>query len=338
MKPAFLFVGLTCGFLAAAGIDSGALKMFAPLPAVIESAENPITEAKVRLGRMLYYEPRLSKSQEVACNNCHLLDKYGVDNQPVSEGHKGLKGNRNAPTVYNAAGHVAQFWDGRAPDVEEQAKGPVMNPVEMAMPSSAQVLAVLKSIPEYPAAFKEAFPGEADPVTFDNLGRAIAAFERKLVTPSPWDRFLRGDRGALTAAQLRGFDKFVAAGCAACHNGAYVGGGSFQKLGLVKPWTKDADPGRFAVTKNEGDRRSFKVPSLRNIEKTGPYFHDGSVPALGQAVSLMAEYQGGRTLPPADVEAIVAWLRTLTGQIPAEYIRKPALPRSTAATPKPDPT
>ncbi len=337
MKLTFLLMGAACGVWAA---DAGpeALKMFAPLPAAMDSSSNPSTEAKIRLGRMLYYEPRLSKSQTVACNSCHLLDRYGVDNQRVSEGHRGLKGNRNAPTVYNAAGHVAQFWDGRAADVEEQAKGPVMNPVEMAMPSPAQVAAVLKSMPEYVSAFQAAFPNQPDPVTFDNMGTAIAAFERGLVTPGRWDRYLQGDQAALTAAEKRGLDTFISTGCAACHNGAYVGGAMFQKLGLVKPWTRDDDPGRFALTKNEADRRSFKVPSLRNIDKTGPYFHNGSVGSLKEAVALMAEYQGGRTLADADAQAIVIWLRTLTGPIPAQYIEKPSLPRSTAATPKPDRT
>ncbi len=337
MKKTVLIIGAAAAGLAAAEVNPGALEMFAPLPAAMESAKNPGSGAKVELGRMLYYEPRLSKSQEVSCNTCHGLDQYGADNEPVSTGHKGQKGNRNAPTVYNAAGHVAQFWDGRAPDVEEQAKGPVMNPIEMAMPSPETALAVLRSMPEYVAAFKAAFPGEEDPVTFDNMARAIGAFERRLVTPSRWDDFLKGNKAALTAAEQNGFNKFVAAGCAACHNGAYVGGATFMKLGVAKPWHKDTDPGRFAVTKNEADRGNFKVPSLRNIEKTGPYFHNGSVATLKEAVALMGEYQGGRTLPAADVDAIVTWLRTLTGPIPADFVKKPALPRSTGQTPKADP-
>ncbi len=324
--------------LGAADATTDSLKMFAPLPPVMDSQRNPITEAKVRLGRMLYYETRLSKGQDVACSTCHLLDRYGVDNERFSNGHKDQRGNRNAPTVYNAAGQVAQFWDGRAADVEEQAKGPVMNPVEMAMPSADQVTAVLRSIPEYATAFREAFPGQADPVTFDNMALAIAAFERKLVTPSRWDRFVQGDRKALTAAEQKGFSQFVSSGCATCHNGAYVGGASFQKLGAVKPWTRDTDPGRFAVTKSDADRASFKVPTLRNIEKTGPYFHDGSVATLSDAVALMGEYQTGKKLAPAEVQSIVVWLRALTGELPKDYIKKPDLPRSTPQTPQPDRT
>ncbi len=321
---------------AAADIKEGALKMFAPLPVAVDSAKNPPNAAKIDLGRMLYYEPRLSKSQDVSCNSCHLLDRYGVDEEPVSTGFKGLKGNRNAPTVYNAAGHFVQFWDGRAANVEEQAKGPVTNPVEMAMSSEDRVVAVLKSIPEYVAAFAQAFPGQADPVTFDNMAGAIGAFERRLVTPSRWDKFLKGDANALTVAEKAGFNRFVDAGCAACHNGAYVGGMVYQKIGVVKPWTVDSDPGRFGVTKQESERGVFKVPSLRNIDKTGPYFHTGKVPELDRAVAMMAEYQTGRALTGQDVEAIVVWLRSLTGEIPADYVKKPALPRSTAQTPPPD--
>jgi cytochrome c peroxidase len=336
MKHAILLTIAVCLALGAADVNTAALKMFAPLPAVMDSPRNPITQAKIDLGRMLYYEPRLSKSQTVSCNTCHQLDKYGTDNEPVSTGHKGLKGNRNAPTVYNAAGHFVQFWDGRAPDVEEQAKGPVMNPVEMAMPSNKTVIEVLKSMPEYPAAFKKAFPDQADPVTFDNMALAIGAFERKLVTPSRWDKFLKGDQNALTSTEKAGFNKFVESGCSTCHNGPYVGGMSYQKLGLAKRWTADPDPGRYSVTKQEGDRGVFKVPSLRNIAKTGPYFHTGNVSALDRAVQIMSEYQTGRPLSKQDAESIVVWLRALTGDINADYIRKPALPRSAPKTPGPD--
>ena len=319
-----------------AAIDTAQLQVFAALPAVMESASNPITEGKIALGRMLYYEPRLSKSQEISCNSCHLLDKYGVDQQATSDGHKGQMGNRNAPTVYNAAGHFIQFWDGRAADVEEQAKGPVMNPVEMAMSSPEEVLAVLKSMPEYVDAFKRAFPEENDPVTYDNLAKAIGAFERRLVTPARWDRFLAGDQNALTAEEKAGFRTYMEAGCQTCHAGAYVGGSMFQKLGMVKAWPDPSDPGREKATKSETDRMVFKVPSLRNISETGPYYHDGKVNTLDQAVSAMADYQLGKTLTDAQVKSIVTWLATLTGDIPADYIKEPVLPKSTARTPKAD--
>ena len=220
----FLLVLGAAAALSAADIPEAKLRAFKPLPKTMESASNPSTPAKVELGRILYYENRISKSHEFSCNSCHMLDKYGVDNEPTSKGHKGQRGDRNSPTVYNAALHVAQFWDGRAKDVEEQAKGPVMNPVEMAMPDEKTVIAVLKSMPEYEALFKKAFPGEADPVTYDNMAKAIGAFERKLVTPARWDKFLEGDKSALSDGEKAGFLKFVDAGCAACHNGALLGG------------------------------------------------------------------------------------------------------------------
>ena len=230
------------------------LQVFKALPAVMESAGNPITDEKVVLGRMLYYDPRLSKGQDISCNTCHLLNKYGVDDGPVSTGHKGQKGTRNAPTVYNAAGHFVQFWDGRAPTIEEQAKGPVLNPVEMALPNEKQALAVLKSIPEYVDLFQKAFPADKSPVTYDNMAKAIGAFERKLVTTSRWDRFLEGDQNALTEQEKVGLNTFLAAGCQTCHSGVYLGGSMFQKLGLVKPWTEGNDLGRFGVTKSEPDK------------------------------------------------------------------------------------
>ncbi len=317
-------------------IDASKLQMFEPLPEVMPSKTNPITEEKVALGRMLYYETRLSRSQQIACNSCHSLSNYGVDGQPTSDGHKGQKGNRNSPTVYNAAGHFVQFWDGRAADVEEQAKGPVMNPVEMAMKSEKEAVSVLKSIPEYVDAFKKAFPEDKDPITYDNMAKAIGAFERKLVTPARWDKFLRGDQTALTAEEKAGFNAYTAAGCQTCHVGTYLGGNLFQKLGVAKPWPDTSDPGREKVTKSEADRMVFKVPSLRNIAKTGPYYHNGQVATLEEAVSKMAEYQLGKTLPPAEVKSITTYLNSLTGDLPVDYIKQPPLPTSTDKTPKPD--
>jgi cytochrome c peroxidase len=317
-------------------IDPVSLKLFKPLPATMPSDANPITDAKANLGRMLYYETRLSKSQEISCNSCHMLDQYGVDSQQTSDGHKGLKGDRNSPTVYNAAGHFVQFWDGRAADVEGQAKGPVMNPIEMAMPSEKQVIFTLTSMPEYLDAFKKAFPDEKNPVSYENMARAIGAFERKLVTPSRWDKFLEGDSNALTNEEKAGFNEFMAAGCQACHFGAYLGGSSFQKLGAAKPWPDVTDPGREKVTKQEADRLIFKVPGLRNIEKTKPYYHSGKIESLEEAVSRMAEYQLGKTLAESQVKSIVTWLKSLTGALPAEYIKPPVLPKSTPRTPKPE--
>ncbi len=226
-------------------------------------------------------------------------------------------GDRNSPTVYNAAAHFVQFWDGRAADVEEQAKGPVLNPVEMAMPSEKDVIAVLKSMPEYVAAFKKAFPEDKDPVTYDNMGKAIGAFERKLITPARWDKFLKGDQTALTDEEKAGLNVFLANGCQTCHAGGQLGGNMFQKLGAVKAWPDSSDPGRFKVSKSEADRMMFKVPSLRNIEKTGPYYHNGKVVTLQEAIAKMAEHQLGKQMTDAEVKSVETWFKSLTGEIPA---------------------
>lgn len=334
------FVLLAVGYVdratASDETDPAALKMFAPLPEVVASGLSTPTETQISLGRMLYFDPRLSRSQTISCNTCHPLASYGLDGQATSEGYRGQHGGRNAPTVYNAAGHFAQFWDGRAADVEEQAKGPVRNPIEMAMASEQEVTAVLESMPEYVAAFQRAFSQDPEPVCLDNLGIAIGAFERRLLTPGRWDRFLKGDQAALTATEKAGLRAFLAAGCQGCHAGAYLGGSSFQKLGVAKPYPDTSDPGRFNVTQNEADRMFFKVPSLRNIAMTGPYFHNGRVVSLSEAVAQMAEYQRAQRLSERQISEIVTWLGALTGELPGEYIKEPILPRSTAATPKPE--
>ncbi len=316
-------------------VNAEALKLFAPLPTVMGSPDNPVTVEKVILGRMLYYDPRLSANQKISCNSCHPLDAYGAESTPVSTGHKNQKGSRNAPTVYNAAGHFVQFWDGRAPTVEEQAKGPITNPVEMAMPSNAAAVQVIESMPEYVALFQKAFPGDKDPITYHNMALAIGAFERGLVTPSRWDAFIEGDQSALTDAEKSGFNTFAATGCQWCHYGPYVGGAVYQKLGVVKPWPSETDQGRYQVTKDELDKMVFKVPSLRNIKKTGPYFHDGSVPGLDQAIRNMAIHQRGVALTNAQVKSIETWMDSLTGQLPMSYIKPPELPKSTSQTPLP---
>ncbi|MGJ5818314.1 cytochrome-c peroxidase [Paludibaculum fermentans] len=331
-------IGLAGVCALAAEVPAYKLKVFKPLPAAMDSATNPPSQAKLELGRMLYFENRLSKSQKFSCNSCHMLDKFGVDNQPTSEGHKGQRGDRNSPTVFNAALHMAQFWDGRAADVEAQAKGPVLNPVEMAMPDEQTVVKTLKSMPEYTALFAKAFPGQKDPVTYDNMAKAIGAFERKLVTPSRWDKFLAGDKTALSEQEQAGLAKFLDAGCAGCHSGTLLGGSSYQKLGAAHPYPGLKDEGRSKVSKNAGEKFYFKVPSLRNIDRTAPYYHDGSVKSLDEAVNRMAEFQLGSKLAPADVSAIVTWLKSLTGEVPASLIAKPKLPASTPQTPKPDTT
>lgn len=316
-------------------LNSEALNMFSPLPAVMGSPDNPVTATKVQLGRMLYYDPRLSGNQKISCNTCHPLDAYGAESTKVSTGFKNQKGNRNAPTVYNAAGHFVQFWDGRAPTVEEQAKGPIMNPVEMAMPSHAVAVDVLKSMPEYVALFQTSFPNDKEPVNYNNMALAIGAFERGLVTPSRWDSFLEGNQSALTDSEKAGFNTFASVGCQWCHNGPYVGGAAYQKLGVMKPWPDQKDTGRYQVTKEDIDMMVFKVPSLRNIDKTGPYFHDGSVATLGQAIRNMAVHQRGTQLTDAQVKSIESWMDSLTGPLPTSYIKPPVLPKSTAQTPQP---
>lgn len=298
------------------GIDRGLLRAFEPLPAVIDSPANPVTPGKVALGRRLFLDPRLSASGGISCNTCHPLDRYGADGKRVSEGHDGAPGRRNSPTVYNAAGHFAQFWDGRAATVEEQAAGPLLASDEMAMSSPEAVEAVIREDAEYRRMFAVAFPGEAAPETLENTGRAIGAFERTLVTPSRWDDFLRGDNGALTGEERTGFERFNATGCMTCHRGAYVGGEMYSRLGIVKAWPDQRDLGRYEVTRNQRDRMVFKVPSLRNAAMTAPYLHDGSVESLDATVRLMAEYQLGKQLTDEDARLIVTWLWALTGTLP----------------------
>jgi cytochrome c peroxidase len=318
-------------------VDKALLNAYDKLPAKFESAGNPITDEKVALGKMLYFETRLSKSQTISCNSCHDVDKFGVDGEPTSKGHKDQRGGRNSPTVYNAAGHIAQFWDGRAKDVEEQAVGPILNPIEMAMKDDKAVIAVLASMPEYPAAFKKAFPTDKDPLTYPNVGKAIGAFERTLVTPSRWDKYIGGDDSALTDTEKAGFLAFTNTGCNTCHAGSLFGGREYKKLGLAKPWpTEVKDQGRFEATKDAADKGHFKVPSLRNIEKTAPYMHDGSIKSLDEMVKLMARHQLTKELSDDEVKSIVAFLKTLTGE-PAK-ITKPELPKSGPKTPKPDAT
>ena len=316
---------------------------FGTLPAKYEAKSgetdtNPITTDKVALGRMLYYDTRLSKNQDLSCNSCHMLDKFGVDGTKVSKGHKGQLGGRNSPTVYNAGGYVAQFWDGRAGTLEDQAKGPILNPVEMAMKDEASVVAVLESIPGYEDAFKKAFPDDKEPISYNNLAKAIGAFERQLVTPSRFDKYMGGDKTALTDQERAGLTKFVQNGCTSCHSGSALGGSTFQKLGLIKAYPNQKDLGRYDVTKKDEDKMVFRVPTLRNVAQTGPWFHDGAFDRLETTVQAMAYHQLGKELPEADVADIVAFLKSLTGEIPQEYIKKPELPANGEKTPGPDPT
>jgi cytochrome c peroxidase len=236
----------------------------------------------------------------------------GVDNEPTSPGAFGKRGGRNSPTVLNAGFHMAQFWDGRAADLAAQAKGPILNPGEMAMPSEEEVVKKLSAVPEYPKAFAKAFPADAKPITYDNIAKAIAAFERTLVTHDRFDDFLKGNDSALNSAEINGLNTFVSTGCIACHNGPLLGANSYQKMGAVNPYSNTEDIGRASVTKSDDDKFKFKVPSLRNIALTAPYFHDGKSPNLEDAVRQMAWLQLGRKLEDSDAKSIAVFLSALS--------------------------
>ncbi len=300
----------------------------------------PIQPAKVKdaalveLGKKLWFDTRLSKSGFISCNSCHNLSMGGTDNLKTSIGHNWAKGPINAPTVLNSSLNVAQFWDGRAADLKDQAGGPIANPGEMASNHTLAV-EVLQSIPGYVGEFKKVFGSEK--ISIDEVTKAIAAFEETLVTPnSRFDKWLKGDKKALTPNELAGYQLFKDSGCTACHNGPAVGGNSFQKMGVVEPYqaTSPAE-GRVAVTKDEADRFNFKVPTLRNVELTYPYFHDGEAATLSQAVDTMGRIQLGKNFSADENAKIVAFLKTLTGEQPSFAL--PILPPSSDATPRPVP-
>ncbi|MFM4703265.1 cytochrome-c peroxidase [Aeromonas bivalvium] len=289
--------------------------------------------AKVELGKMLFFEPRLSKSNAISCNSCHNLATGGVDNQVSSLGHQWKEGPINSPTVLNSSLNFVQFWDGRAKDLKEQAAGPIANPLEMAF-SHQLAVDTLHTLPEYRARF-DAVYGKGD-FGIDEVTDAIAAFEETLVTPNaPFDRWLKGDDKALTAQQLKGYQLFKEKGCTACHNGVAIGGNSFQKMGLVKHYqTDNPAQGRGAVTGESQLIGWFKVPTLRNIELTYPYFHDGAVWDLKEAVQIMADIQLGQRLSEQEADDMTAYLKSLTGDQP--QIVLPVLPPSGPDTPRPE--
>lgn len=315
---------------------------FKPLPDLAEMQKiRPFTEEQVKLGQQLWYETRLSKGNTVSCNSCHNLATAGVDNMPTSAGHKSQFGARNPPTALNAALLGSQFWDGRAADVEEQAGGPLLNPVEMANATEADAAAKIAGIPEYQEKFKAAFP-EDGAVSFKNITTALGAFERTLLTPTRWDDYLKGNVSALSEQERKGVRAFMDNGCIACHNGVNLGGTMFQKFGLVDGpyWKHIDDPkhdkGRADVTKKAEDEFFFRVPGLRNVERTYPYFHNGSVWELDKAVNIMAKAQLGKTLAPEDTENIVAFLKALSGNVPESARTMPELPVSHDVKSQPD--
>lgn len=294
-----------------------------------------ITEpAKVELGKQLFFDPRLSMSGVISCNTCHNLSLGGTDNLKTSVGHRWRSGPVNSPTVFNSSLSIAQFWDGRAADLQEQAAGPIKADVEMAMPHTLAV-GVIQSIPGYRSQFAAIY--NEDQVSLDRITDAIARFEETLVTPnSRFDQWLMGNDSAISAQELAGYQLFKSHGCVACHNGPALGGTSFQKMGIIEPYNSSSPAqGRIAVTGKDADRFSFKVPTLRNVELTYPYFHDGEAETLAEAVAIMGKLQLGRNYSDQEIEDIVAFLNTLTGDRPA--IELPLLPASVDGTHRPEP-
>lgn len=310
---ATVYLPASAGAAAASEVRASAKAAFiVPLPDKAPGAEQD-TPALVTLGKKLYLDKRLSVNNSQSCNSCHNVEGKGagVDNQPTSPGAFGKRGGRNSPTVLNAGFAFAQFWDGRAADLVAQAKGPILNPGEMAMPSEGEVVKKLKATSDYPALFDKAFTGAGDKLTYDNLARAIAAFERTLVTRDRFDDLLKGNDRALTALELKGADLFLKTGCTTCHTGPLIGGNMYMKVGLVNPY-ETADLGRYEVTKDNDDKFKFKVPTLRNIALTAPYFHDGKIATLPEAVKKMAWHQLGKELKDDETSAIVAFLSSLS--------------------------
>jgi len=287
------------------------------LPAAMPGSETDTPE-RIALGKRLYFERGISLNKTKSCHDCHLLTKNrpGTDNTPTSKGATGVFGKRNTPTVINAGYQSMQFWDGRAHNLAEQAKGPILNPIEMAIRTPEDVIALLKKEPDYAEAFRRAFPGDADPMTYDNLAEAIAAFERTLIAPGRFDRMLAGDQGAMNAREKRGLTKFIQYRCVECHTWATVGGRLYAELGRFHPYTDTADLGRYEETKKKEDRLVFKVPMLRNVTRTPPYFSDGKVATLEEAVRLMGWHQRDMRLTRSDIADLIAFLRTLEGNPP----------------------
>ena len=328
-NPAFKLILVNCIMSLAAYAATPRPEPVQPIkPAVITEPE------KVELGKKLFFDPRLSMSGIISCNTCHNLSLGGTDNLKTSIGHKWQAGPVNSPTVFNSSLSIAQFWDGRAANLKEQAAGPIQAEVEMAMPHTLAV-DVIKSIPGYVDIMQQVY-GSPE-VNLDRITDAIAAFEETLVTPnSRFDQWLMGDDNAITAKELAGYQLFKNSGCVACHNGAALGGTSFQKMGLIEPYkTSSPAEGRAAVTGEDQDRFSFKVPTLRNVELTYPYFHDGEAATLEEATDIMGRLQLGRKYSDEEIEMLVAFMKSLTGELPKMEL--PILPATGKDTPRPDP-
>ena len=325
------FAGSSLGDNKDEGLLNQAKQIFGPLPKAMVLEKNPITSQKVKLGKILFYETRISIDGTVSCARCHPIGLYAADGLKKPIGNRCKVNPRNAPTIFNAASQISAHWIGNRTDVEDQAKQSLIGPPSFGMPSYEAVEKNLKEIKGYMDLFKKAFPEDNDPVTVDNFAKAVGAFERTLVTPSPFDTYLKGKKEALKEQEKRGLKTFIEVGCIMCHSGAYVGGQMYQKFGVIEPYWKytkseEIDEGRFVVTKNEFDKYVFKIPVLRNVAKTAPYFHDGSVAKLDDAVWIMGKIQQERDLTKLQIEDIAAFLESLTGEIPEDAIKVPLLP------------
>lgn len=314
-----------------------AQQTFKPLPADASTPERALTPERVALGRSLFFETRVSSDGKGSCGGCHNPFLYGTDALPRSVGVGGKVIPRNAPTVFNTALQFVQHYGGNRADVEEQAVKALVSPLAYGNADYAAAEARLRALPGYRAMFEKAFPGEAEPMTAQNWGKAVGAFERTLITPAAFDRYLKGDKSALSAQAKQGLDKFMSYGCSGCHNGVTVGGQMFQKFGLTQDYWeltgskeidifKGRDKGKFQDTKNDADAFIFKVQQLRNVAVTPPYFHDGSVAELGDAIRIMGKLQLGRDLADPDISDIRAFLESLTGEVPAQFAAVPSLP------------
>jgi cytochrome c peroxidase len=324
------------------GVRERAQQVFKPLPTAMASADNPITPEKVALGRLLFFETRVAIDGTVSCSRCHEPFLYATDALPKPIGAEHRVNPRNAPTVLNAALQISSHWRGDRKNVEDQATQALTGAASFGNPSYAVAMARLKAIPGYASLFAKAFPDQTDPITPDNWGNAIGAYERTLVTPSAFDAYLEGNDGVLSAEAEQGLSEFMQLGCAGCHNGAGVGGGMYQRFGVVEDYWKATgsttiDKGRFDVTKRPADMYVFKVPSLRNVAMTPPYFHDGSVATLSEAVRIMARVQLGKKLDEAQTSHLVAFLDSLTGKLPEAFADAPVLPVSAFAGPAAQP-
>jgi cytochrome c peroxidase len=331
----FVFLLSFAGVSLASNGDEDLLKqakqIFGPLPQAMTSEKNPITPEKVKLGKTLFYETRISVDGTVSCSRCHPMSLYAADGLRKSIGNNCKLNPRNAPTLFNAAGQISAHWIGNRVDVEDQAKQSVLGPPSFGMPSNEAVEKKLKDIKGYVELFKKAFPADNNPVTVDNFAKAVGAFERTLVTPSRFDSFLKGETAALNEREKRGLRTYMEAGCIMCHFGPYLGGQVYQRSGIFDPYWKytksdPIDEGRYVVTKNESDKYVFKVPIHRNVAKTSPYFHDGSVDKLQDAVWIMGKIQLGKDLSELQVEDIVTFLKSFTGKIPEDVLKVPLLP------------